>query len=190
MYKDLLKRAMFKTNGCVKVLSLGWQVWSEGDSACREETTCLGAKTQIFGSFIKQEVSRAALQSLTPEDQSNTLSGGVLKIHVLISKTEMDFVKISLVLEDKYMNSEAGCTESHTLPWSLVSKQHHPYYCFRGGGDLPPRNLVAQKAELTCGSVFPAAKPQSTQCSQQLHQLKSGLPAFNLKIAFYKASEC
>lgn len=53
MYKDLLKRAMFKTNGCVKVLSLGWQVWSEGDSACREETTCLGAKTQIFGSFIK-----------------------------------------------------------------------------------------------------------------------------------------
>lgn len=138
MYKNLLKWAMFKTNGCVKVLSLGWQVWSEGDSACREETTCLGANTQIFGSFIKQEVSRAALQSLTREDQSDTLSGGVLKIHVLISKSEIDFVKISLVLEDKYMNSAARCTKSPTLPWSLVSKQHHPYYCFQRGEDLPP----------------------------------------------------
>lgn len=88
MHKNLLKWAMFKTNGCVKILSLGWQLWSKGDSACREETTSFGVNTQICGSFIKQEVSRAAPQRLTGEDQNDSLSGGVLKIHVLISKSE------------------------------------------------------------------------------------------------------
>lgn len=92
----------------------------------------------IFGSFIKRGVSRAALYGLTREDQRDTLSDRILKIHVLISKSDMDFAKISLVLEDIYMNSVAGYTQSCILPWSLVSKQHHPYYGFRGGGALPP----------------------------------------------------